>query len=35
LMQVQKGKYCTIYPFELAVCEVVYPAPTWAEKAKM
>lgn len=35
LMQVQKGKYCTIYPFELAACELMYPAPTWAEKAKM
>jgi len=35
LMQVQKGKYCTIYPFELAVCQVLYPTPTWAEKAKM
>ena len=35
LMQVQKGKYCTIYPFELASCEVVYPTPTWAEKAKL
>jgi branched-chain amino acid transport system substrate-binding protein len=35
LMQAQKGKYCTIYPFELASCEVIYPAPTWAEKAKM
>jgi branched-chain amino acid transport system substrate-binding protein len=35
LMQAQKGKYCTIYPFELASCEVLYPAPTWAEKAKM
>ena len=35
LMQVQKGQYCTIYPFELASCQVVYPAPTWAEKAKM
>ena len=34
LMQVQKGKYCTIYPFELAACEVVYPTPTWADKAK-
>ena len=22
LMQVQKGKYCTIYPFELAACEL-------------
>ena len=35
LMQVQKGKYCTIYPFELAACQVVFPIPTWAEKAKM
>ena len=35
LMQVQKGKYCTIYPFELASCQVLYPTPTWAEKAKL
>jgi branched-chain amino acid transport system substrate-binding protein len=35
LMQVQKGKYCTIYPFELASCQVLYPMPTWAEKAKL
>ncbi len=35
LMQVQNGKYCTIYPFELASCDVVYPMPTWEEKAKM
>ena len=35
LMQVQKGKYCTIYPFELASCDVLYPTPTWTEKAKM
>ena len=35
LMQVQKGKYCTIYPFELGSCQVLYPTPTWAEKAKM
>lgn len=35
LMQVQKGKYCTIYPFELASCQVLYPNPTWVEKAKM
>jgi branched-chain amino acid transport system substrate-binding protein len=35
LMQVQKGKYCTIYPFELASCEVVYPTPGWADKAKL
>lgn len=35
LMQVQNGAYCTVYPFELAACEVKYPMPTWAEKAKM
>lgn len=35
LMQVQDGKYCTVYPFELAACELKYPMPTWAEKAKM
>ena len=35
LMQVQNGKYCTIYPFDLASCEVAYPMPTWAEKAAM
>lgn len=35
LMQVQNGRYCTVYPFELASCELVYPMPTWAEKAKM
>lgn len=35
LMQVQNGKYCTVYPFELAACELKYPMPTWAEKAKM
>lgn len=34
LMQVQKGAYCTVYPFELASCDVQYPIPTWAEKAK-
>ena len=35
LMQVQKGKYCTIYPFELASCDLVYPMPSWKEKAAM
>lgn len=34
LMQVQKGKYCTIYPFELAACAVI-ATPSWAEKAKL
>ncbi len=35
LMQVQKGQYCTIYPFELASCEVLLPTPTWDQKAKL
>ena len=35
LMQAQKGKYCTMYPFELASCQVFHPPPSWAEKAKM
>ena len=35
LMQVQNGKYCTIYPFDLAACKLVYPMPTWKQKAKM
>ena len=35
LMQVQNGKYCTVYPFELAVCELVYPVPSWKQKAAM
>jgi len=32
LMQVQGGKYCTVYPFELAACKLQYPMPTWAQK---
>ena len=32
LMQVQNGKYCTVYPFELAACELVYPMPSWSQK---
>ena len=32
LMQVQNGKYCTVYPFELAACKLKYPMPTWSEK---
>jgi branched-chain amino acid transport system substrate-binding protein len=35
LMQVQKGQYCTVYPFDLASCELVYPLPTGDEKAKL
>ena len=32
LMQVQNGNYCTVYPFELAACELMYPMPSWSEK---
>lgn len=35
LMQVQNGKYCTVYPFDLAACDLVYPMPTWKEKSAM
>ncbi len=34
LMQAQNGKYCTIYPFEVAACDVLYPMPSWKDKAK-
>jgi branched-chain amino acid transport system substrate-binding protein len=32
MMQVQNGKYCTVYPYELAACDLVYPMPTWDQK---
>ena len=32
LMQAQQGNYCTIYPFELASCKVMYPIPSWKQK---
>lgn len=32
LMQVQDGKYCTVYPFELAACKLRYPMPSWSQK---
>lgn len=32
LMQVQNGRYCTVYPYELAACDLVYPMPTWDKK---
>jgi branched-chain amino acid transport system substrate-binding protein len=32
LMQVQNGKYCTVYPYELAACDLVYPMPSWDQK---
>ena len=35
LTQVQKGRYCTIYPYQVATCPVVYPMTNWDEKALM
>ncbi|MBI1728233.1 MAG: ABC transporter substrate-binding protein, partial [Candidatus Rokubacteria bacterium] len=32
LQQVQKGKYATIYPFELAAADVVYPLTPWKDR---
>jgi len=32
LQQAQKGQYVTIYPFELAAADVIYPMPTWKER---
>jgi len=32
LLQVQKGAYATIYPFELAAADVIYPMPAWKER---
>ncbi len=32
LQQMQEGAYVTIYPFELATKDVVYPVPTWSQR---
>lgn len=32
LLQVQKGAYATIYPFELAAADPIYPLPAWKER---
>lgn len=32
LQQVQNGQYATIYPFELAAKDVVYPLPAWKDR---
>jgi branched-chain amino acid transport system substrate-binding protein len=32
LQQVQKGEYVTVYPFELAAKDVIYPLPKWSER---
>jgi branched-chain amino acid transport system substrate-binding protein len=32
LIQVQDGKYYSIYPFEAAAREVIYPFPSWDKR---
>jgi branched-chain amino acid transport system substrate-binding protein len=32
LQQIQKGAYATIWPFDLAAAEVIYPMPGYKEK---
>ncbi len=32
LQQIQGGAYHTIYPFDLAIKEPIYPVPTWSER---
>jgi len=32
ILQLQGGKYHTVYPFEVATREVLYPIPKWAER---
>ena len=32
LQQAQGGKYVTIYPFDLAAADVVYPLPAWKDR---
>ncbi|MBI2544482.1 MAG: branched-chain amino acid ABC transporter substrate-binding protein, partial [Candidatus Rokubacteria bacterium] len=32
ILQLQGGKYHTVYPFESATAEVIYPIPKWSER---
>ena len=32
ILQMQGGKYHTVYPFESAMAEVLYPIPKWSER---
>jgi branched-chain amino acid transport system substrate-binding protein len=32
ILQLQGGKYHTVYPFDMATKEVVYPIPGWSER---
>ena len=32
IMQLQGGKYHTVWPFEMATRDVIYPIPKWSER---
>jgi len=32
LQQMQGGAYSTIYPFDLATKDVIYPVPAWSQR---
>jgi len=32
IVQVQNGKYVTVWPFELASAEVIWPMPAWTKR---
>jgi branched-chain amino acid transport system substrate-binding protein len=32
LIQIQDGEYYSIYPFDVAAREVIYPFPKWSER---
>ena len=32
IMQLQGGKYWTVWPFEMATRDVIFPIPTWSER---
>jgi branched-chain amino acid transport system substrate-binding protein len=32
IVQLQGGKYHTVYPFEAATKEVLYPIPAWKDR---
>jgi branched-chain amino acid transport system substrate-binding protein len=32
IMQLQGGKYYTVWPFEMATRDVLYPIPRWSER---
>lgn len=32
IVQIQAGKYCTVWPWDLATCPVKWPMPAWSQR---